>query len=151
MCGDNPNLLPEVNAASTTSYVALAFACTTFIAMAIWPLGTASGLVGVFGVVGGSIFCCCGPPYRAGQMQAAGALFIVGAATHLIQLILLVAAFVLWFPQCDRGRDHDCGWHGFTLFLMAWPAILALVSVIAETIAARQCFAAKASRCCFRF
>ena len=110
MCGDNPNLLPEVNSAITTSYVALAFACTTFIAMTIVPLGTASGFVGVFGVVGGSILCCCGPPYRAGQMQAAGALFIVGAAAHLLQLSLLIAAFVLWFPKCDRGRDSDCGW-----------------------------------------
>ena len=143
MCGDNPNLLPEVNSAITTSYVALAFACTTFIAMAIWPLGTASGLVGVFGVVGGSILCCCGPPYRPGQMRAACALFIVGAAAHLLQLSLLITAFVLWFPECDRGRDHNCGWHGFTLFLMVWPAIFALAAVIAESFAAYLCFVAK--------
>ena len=143
MCGANPNLLPEVNSAITTSYVALAFACTTFIAMAIWPLGTASGLVGVFGVVGGSILCCCGPPYRSGQMQAAAALFFVGGAAHLLQLSFLITAFVLWFPQCNRDRDHNCGWHGFTLFLMVWPAIFALAALIAESFAAYLCFVAK--------
>ena len=78
-------------------------------------------------------------------MQAAAALFFVGVAAHLLQLSLLITAFVLWFPKCDRGRDHNCDWHGFTLFLMVWPAIFALAAVIAESFAAYLCFVAKSA------
>ena len=87
MCGDNPNLLPEVNAATCFSTLAFAFTCVTFVAGPYWPFGTVSVLACIFGVVGGAMVTCCGPMRRqeqtpgfAGRMQVSGALFFVGAA-----------------------------------------------------------------------
>ena len=98
MCGSNPELSPEVNSAKCIGGTALGFAIVTLIGFAIVPWGLVSALAGFFGVIAGSIVCCCGPKAKGegdGKMNAAGILFIVAAvAIHCIAIILPIVGFL---------------------------------------------------------
>ena len=98
MCGSNPELSPEVNSAKCIGGTALGFAIVTLVGFAIVPWGLVSALAGLFGVIAGSIVCCCGPKAKGegdGKMNAAGILFIIAAVFHFIAIILPVVGFVI--------------------------------------------------------
>ena len=151
MCGDNPNLLPEVNAATCFSTLAFAFTCVTFVAGPYWPFGTVSVLACIFGVVGGAMVTCCAPARRqeqtpgfAARMQASAVLFFVGAPAHFIQLILLVIAFIDHLPNCGkRGHDHGCTWHNLTLVVLGFTTVFAVVAIVFDILAGYRCILAK--------
>ena len=153
MCGDNPNLLPEVNAATCFSTLAFAFTCVTFVAGPYWPFGTVSVLACIFGVVGGAMVTCCAPARRqeqtpgfAARMQVSATLFFVGAAAHFIQLILLIVAFIDHLPKCSRatsGYDVLCLWHGITLVVLVVIGLFAVVAIVFDIVAGRHCILAK--------
>ena len=156
MCGDNPDLLPEVQSATCFGTLALAFTCVTFLAGPYWPFGTVSALAGIFGVVGGAMVACCAPlrrqeqtPGFAGRVQVSAALFFVGAAAHFIQLILLVIAFIDHLPKCNAafslqgGGDFLCLWHGITLVVLVVVMLFAVVAIVFDIVAGRHCILAK--------
>ena len=151
MCGDNPDLLPEVQSATCFGTLALAFTCVTFLAGPYWPFGTVSALAGIFGVVGGAMVACCAPlrrqeqtPGYACRMQVSAVLFFVSAAAHFIQLILLIFAFIDHFPNCGkRGHDPGCTWHNLTLVLLGLITICAVVAIVFDIVAGRHCILAK--------
>jgi len=155
MCGSNPDLLPEVQSATCFSGLAVAFGGVTFIAGLYWPFGTVSVLAGLFGVIAGAMVCCCGPMRRqeqtpgfATRMQVLGALFIVGAAAHFVQLILLILAFVDHFPKCRPGAmwghgDPGCSWHIFTLILLVVIALFAIAAMVVNVVTCYHCILAK--------
>ena len=98
MCGSNPELSPEVNSAKCIGGTALGFAIVTLIGFAIVPWGLVSALAGLFGVIAGSIVCCCGPKAKGegdGKMNAAGILFIIAAVFHFIAIILPIVGFLI--------------------------------------------------------
>ena len=111
MCGSNPELSPEVNSAKCIGGTALGFAIVTLIGFAIVPWGLVSALAGLFGVIAGSIVCCCGPKAKGegdGKMNAAGILFIIAAVFHFIAIILPIVGFLILsaaaaacYDQCD--------------------------------------------------
>ena len=150
MCGSNPDLLPEVQSATCFSTLALAFSCVTFLAGMYWPFGTVSMFAGIFGLIGGAMVCCCAPVRRQEQtpgvgtrMQASGALLIVGAAAHFVQLILLIVAFIDHFPNCRSPPDSSCGVHGFTLVVLVVVMLFAVVAIVFDIVAGRHCILAK--------
>ena len=161
MCGSNPDLLPEVQSATLYSTLAIAFSCTTFLAGMYWPFGTVSMPAGIFGLIGGAMVCCCAPMRRQEQtpgvgtrMQASGALLIVGAAAHFVQLILLILAFIDHFPNCRPGHhdqhglpsgDVNCGWYSFTLAILVLIAMLAVVATVFNIVAGYHCLLAKSA------
>ena len=98
MCGSNPELSPEVNSAKCIGGTALGFAIVTLVGFAIVPWGLVSALAGLFGVIAGSIVCCCGPKAKGegdGKMNAAGILFIIAAVFHFIAIILPIVGFLI--------------------------------------------------------
>ena len=111
MCGNNPNVAPQVNNAKCIGGTALGFAIVTLVGLAIVPWGTVSAFAGIFGTIAGGIVCCCGPKTKgegAGKMNAAGILFIVSAVLHFIAIILPIIGFVILtaaatacYDECD--------------------------------------------------
>ena len=111
MCGNNPNVAPQVNNAKCIGGTALGFAIVTLIGFAIVPWGLVSALAGLFGVIAGSIVCCCGPKAKGegdGKMNAAGILFIIAAVFHFIAIILPIVGFLILtaaatacYDECD--------------------------------------------------
>ena len=109
MCGSNPELSPEVNSAKCIGGTALGFAIVTLIGFAIVPWGLVSALAGLFGVIAGSIVCCCGPKAKGegdGKMNAAGILFIIAAVFHFIAIILPVVGFVILSAAATACYDE---------------------------------------------
>ena len=109
MCGSNPELSPEVNSAKCIGGTALGFAIVTLIGFAIVPWGLVSALAGLFGVIAGSIVCCCGPKAKGegdGKMNAAGILFIIAAVFHFIAIILPVVGFVILTAAATACYDQ---------------------------------------------
>ena len=109
MCGSNPELSPEVNSAKCIGGTALGFAIVTLIGFAIVPWGLVSALAGLFGVIAGSIVCCCGPKAKGegdGKMNAAGILFIVAAVFHFIAIILPIVGFLILTAAATACYDQ---------------------------------------------
>ena len=108
MCGSNPELSPEVNSAKCIGGTALGFAIVTLIGFAIVPWGLVSALAGLFGVIAGSIVCCCGPKAKGegdGKLNAAGILFII--ALYLSSAVVHVnRALELLFRFYYRSSAH---------------------------------------------
>ena len=55
MCVSNPDVLPEVQSATSYSTLAFVFSCVTFLACMYWPFGTVSMLAGIFGGSGSTL------------------------------------------------------------------------------------------------
>ena len=97
MCGSNPELSPEVNSAKCIGGTALGFAIVTLIGFAIVPWGLVSALAGLFGVIAGSIVCCCGPKAKgegAGKFTAAMVLNIIACILHFAAIIGVVVFYL---------------------------------------------------------
>ena len=61
MCGNNPNVAPQVNNAKCIGGTALGFAIVTIVGFLLdWP-GAISAVAGILSVIANSIVCCCGP------------------------------------------------------------------------------------------
>ena len=59
MCGNNPNVAPQVNNAKCIGGTALGFAIVTIVGFLLdWP-GAISAVAGILSVIGNSIVCCC--------------------------------------------------------------------------------------------
>ena len=116
MCGNNPNVAPQVNNAKCIGGTALGFAIVTIVGFLLdWP-GAISAIAGILSVIGNSIVCCCGRDGDDGWK----------VVCDLINLFLVVALT-------------------FYLIVMIPTIIFALIAGILEAVAAAKCSAAKAA------
>ena len=97
MCGNNPNLAPEVNTAKCIGGTALGFAIVTVVGILLdWP-GFISAAAGILSIIGNSIICCCGPKGKgegAGKFTAAMVLNIIACVLHFAAIIGVIVFYL---------------------------------------------------------
>ena len=97
MCGNNPNVAPQVNNAKCIGGTALGFAIVTIVGFLLdWP-GAISAIAGILSVIGNSIVCCCGPKAKgegAGKFTAAMVLNIIACILHFAAIIGVVVFYL---------------------------------------------------------
>ena len=104
---------PEVNSAKCIGGTALGFAIVTLIGFAIVPWGLVSALAGLFGVIAGSIVCCCGPKAKgagAGKFTAAMVLNIIACILHFAAIIGIVVFYLgmLAHVNAETAKCVEC-------------------------------------------
>ena len=161
MCGNNPNVAPQVNNAKCIGGTALGFAIVTIVGFLLdWP-GAISAVAGILSVIGNSIVCCCGPKAKgegAGKFTAAMVLNIIACILHFAAIIGVVVFYLgmLAHVNAETAKCVECACR--TEYQNSAPStyacgespswttiIFALIAGILEAVGAAKCSAAKAA------
>ena len=147
MCGNNPNLAPEVNTAKCIGGTALGFAIVTVVGILLdWP-GFISAAAGILSIIGNSIICCCGPKTKSegsGKMMAGMVINIIACVFHFIAIILIIVLTLL-VATSDGGGAAQAAVAGFIVIIASGTIVFSLVAGILEAVAAAKMSAARAA------
>ena len=115
MCGNNPNVAPQVNNAKCIGGTALGFAIVTIVGFLLdWP-GAISAVAGILSVIANSIVCCCGPRAKgegAGKFTAAMVLNIIACILHFAAIIGVVVFYLgmVAHVNAETAKCVECAW-----------------------------------------